>query len=618
MRTKISFILGFTFQIVLFNAQRTFLLKYNVEDKKYDLYKESEAKSSDFQLVKKTKFKEGDVVRVKVENYNPFKYKVIIKQKEIRQKLNTESSLIDRAVEILGKSSVLGSFLTDNGLPLGSSRGFGPKSRGAEGSESCDQYLFAKPEGLSAYNSLKSQFQKDYKAYFQMVNSTENLIEQMRDAKLTSKEAFVNVKLDLMKLKDSLASFSFQQLLTEGQLAQNAFKEAKFTFDYKRAKDNVSKADANIKEETINEAYKHHVSDYQMTTMQYQELKEINDPSKRLTVDKINDLLASINKAEFCTEKVYVIHTDSDQSLRSSEGNEGVLSALDFEVEIYDIQKFETILNKEDDVRLFVRLPHASKYVNGYGEIVDEPCENCEPLVRAEGMISGEDIPSIEDIENNECDQCRNFKWTLYNKEGKIERIIAPAQYSVISGTPTELQHKVELAEGETLETALVMKKSLEMPVAGAVGLNWTTGLFAISPFGGRREFNFRTNVTGDSTIVSATNLSPLNLSLGTLMSIEFLSTRAIIPAINLGVSVDISTEQNINYLLGFSIKPKKFQLLSFAAGISYSKVNALNNDLKVGETYSTEDFNSITDFEDNFSKMIYRPGVYFGLGLNF
>ena len=82
-------------------------------------------------------------------------------------------------------------------------------------------------------------------------------------------------------------------------------------------------------------------------------------------------------------------------------------------------------------------------------------------------------------------------------------------------------------------------------------------------------------------------------------MSIEFLSTRAIIPAINLGVSVDISTEQNINYLLGFSIKPKKFQLLSFAAGISYSKVNALNNDLKVGETYSTEDFNSITDVEE-------------------
>ncbi|MFM7682071.1 MAG: hypothetical protein ACKO7P_04925, partial [Bacteroidota bacterium] len=306
------------------------------------------------------------------------------------------------------------------------------------------------------------------------------------------------------------------------------------------------------------------------------------------------------------------------QSLKSSGGDEGVLSALDFEVEIYDLQKFETILNKEDEVKLFVRLPHASKYVNGYGEIVDEPCENCEPLIRAEGMISGEDIPSIEDIEDNDCSSCIG-KWTLYNDEGKIERIITPPRITVISGTPTQLQQKVELAEGESLETALVMKKSLEMPVAGAIGLNWTTGLFAISPFGGRREFDFRTNVTGDSTIVSVTNLSPLNLSLGTLMSVEFLSTRAIIPAINLGVSVDISQDQNINYLLGFSIKPKKFQLLSFAAGISYSKVNALNNNLKVGETYLTEDFNAITDSEvDNFSKLIYRPGVYFGLGLNF
>jgi hypothetical protein len=617
MRTKISLIIGIAFHVVLFNAQRTFILKYNVEDKKYDLYKEPEDKSSDPQLVKKTKFKEGDVVRVKVENYNPFKYKVIIKQKEIRQQLNAESSLIDGAVEILGKSSVLGSFLTDNGLPIGSSRGFGSKSRGTEESAKYDEYLFGKPEGLTAYNTLKSQFQKDYKSYFQMVNSSETLIEQMRDAKLTSKDAFVNLKLDLMKLKDSLASFSFQQLLTEGQLAQNAFREAKFTYDYKLAKDKVSKATAKFEEETLSEAYKHHVTDYQMTMMQYQALKEINDPSKRLTVEKINELLASINNAEFCTEKVYVIHTDSDQSLKSSGGDEGVLSALDFEVEIYDLQKFETILNKEDEVRLFVRLPHASKYVNGYGEIVDEPCENCEPLTRAEGMISGEDIPSIEDIEDNDCSSCIG-KWTLYNDEGKIERIITPPRISVISGTPTELQQKVELAEGETIETALVMKKSLEMPVAGAIGLNWTTGLFAISPFGGRREFNFRNNSAGDSTIVSATNLSPLNFSLGTLMSVEFLSTRAIIPAINLGVSVDISQEQNINYLLGFSIKPKKFQLLSFAAGISYSKVNALNNNLKVGETYLTEDFNAITDFEDNFSKLIYRPGVYFGLGLNF
>ncbi|MFM7681792.1 MAG: hypothetical protein ACKO7P_03490, partial [Bacteroidota bacterium] len=289
MRTKISLIIGFAFHAALFNAQRTFTLKYNVKDKKYELYKEPEDKSSGPQLVKKTKFKEGDVVRVKVENYNPFKYKVIIKQKEIRQQLNSESFLTEGAVEILGKSSILGSFLSDNGLPIGSSRGFGSKSRGAEEYASYDEYLFGKPEGLTAYNTLKSQFQKDYKAYFQMVDSSETLIEQMRDSSFTSKEAFANLKLDLMNLKDDLASFSFQQLLTEGQLAQNAFKEAKFTYDYKLAKDNVSKSITNFIEETFSEAYKHHVTDYQMTMMQCQALKEINDPSKRLTVEKINE-----------------------------------------------------------------------------------------------------------------------------------------------------------------------------------------------------------------------------------------------------------------------------------------------------------------------------------------
>jgi hypothetical protein len=589
---------------------------YDVEEKKYDLYKESIDKTVFLEPIKKTKFKEGDVVRVIVKNYNPFKYKVIIKQKEVRQQVNSEASLMEGALGILGKASVLGDFLMESNLPLGNSKGYSSRTRGGEEEPTFKEALFSKPENLTEYNSFKKQFQNDYTNYLSLNREAEEIAKKMSQSNLTSKESFQFIKDSLLLLRDKVSSVNFQQILSEAQLTKNAFRNSEFKFNLEKAYESIKKSTPNAKDEQISAAYREFLNDYQIVTQQYEALKEMNDPTKRVTVDKINDLINAINRAEYSTEKVYVVHTDSEKSLKSA-SQDGILSALDFEVELYDLSKFDAILNKEDEVRLYIRIPNMEKYVNGYGEIVDKPCENCTPLTKAEGMITGEDIPTFDDIEGNDCESCVG-KWTIYNDEGEVERIITPPQITIVSGTPSSLQNKIELADGESIETALVMKKSLEMPVAGAIGLNWSTGLFGISPFSGRKIYREEQDSFGDSISIRASKLSPINISLGTLMSIEFLSRKSIIPSINLGVSVDISEEQNVNYLLGFSIKPKNFQLLSFGAGISFAKVNALNNQLEVGKTYSLQEYNDMIDSDEPFSKQVYKPGFYFGLGLNF
>jgi hypothetical protein len=111
--------------------------------------------------------------------------------------------------------------------------------------------------------------------------------------------------------------------------------------------------------------------------------------------------------------------------------------------------------------------------------------------------------------------------------------------------------------------------------------------------------------------------LSPFALSLGTLMSIDFLSNRKIIPSINVGVAVDVLKTTNLNYLAGFSIRPKALPMLSFSGGLSYSLSSVLNDNISENKKYSFSDYQGLLNNQD-FKKDIYRFGYFVGMCVSF
>jgi hypothetical protein len=116
---------------------------------------------------------------------------------------------------------------------------------------------------------------------------------------------------------------------------------------------------------------------------------------------------------------------------------------------------------------------------------------------------------------------------------------------------------------------------------------------------------------------VIGTKLSPFALSLGTLMSIDFLSNRKIIPSINVGVAVDVLKTTNLNYLAGFSIRPKALPMLSFSGGLSYSLTSVMNENIKENTNYSLSEYQNLKNSQD-FKIEVYRFGYFVGMCVNF
>jgi hypothetical protein len=166
-------------------------------------------------------------------------------------------------------------------------------------------------------------------------------------------------------------------------------------------------------------------------------------------------------------------------------------------------------------------------------------------------------------------------------------------------------------------ESSITSKKNLRLPVAGAYSVNWTTGLIGAGAFQGRNTYSTKViGVNEDSLRIVKKAGANINVCLASVMSIDFLSGRVLVPGINLGVAVDLSSGRNLNYLLGFSVRPKKFSLFSLTCGMAYTPVNTLNSDLNETVVYDQSEFyNTLGENPLNVQK--YKLGYYLGLHIN-
>ena len=82
-------------------------------------------------------------------------------------------------------------------------------------------------------------------------------------------------------------------------------------------------------------------------------------------------------------------------------------------------------------------------------------------------------------------------------------------------------------------------------------------------------------------------------------------------PSFNLGAAIDLWDDRDIHFLAGLGLKFKSFPLLSITGGISFTRMNQLNDLYEVGESY---EYSGI----EQLSRESYGLGYYVGLNINF
>jgi hypothetical protein len=589
-------------------SQRNFKLTYDYKADKYDLFQEkknlnSKTKEVNTKYIPVTeiKFKEGDIVKVEVINYNPLKYKVTIEQKQIKYKPLMEPQVLSSVMSVFNQKTSILNFIGPEGLNI-------PQT----GRDEEDKIIHFAEDYVKEdeYASALTEFNKHYVSVKDQLANYSDLIKVGLSGESLKKEGLIE-EFELIRIE--LKKTSVSDLISEGKRAQQLYTSAKV---YKTNNDFFKKN--NLTEENVKDQM---LGKYTEFNKSYLELSKIiselevlqANPNTRIDDDKLTSLINTLENLEYVTEKTFVVHTNSNKNLKSTDP-EGILTDLNFEVVVYDLQKVRDLSTEEEEFTQYVKYPNDSLFIAADGEITNKPCLSCESVLLAEGVVRGKEIPSIEEVMSGTCSSCIG-KWIFYNEKGEISKIKSQPKTTVLTGKDENRTRTIKIDNPEQFETAVKVKKSLQMPVAGAVVMNWTTGVFGVAPFGGRMSYEQKSQ--NDSVQVIGTRLSPFALSLGTLMSIDFLSNRKIIPSINIGVAVDVLKTTNLNYLAGFSIRPKALPMLSFSGGLSYSLSSVLNDNISENKKYSFSDYQGLLNNQD-FKKDSYRFGYFVGMCVSF
>lgn len=603
----------FTLSICLFVSmigfsQRNFKLTYDYKADKYDLFQEKKSLNrktkeviSTYIPAKGTKLKEGDIIKVEVINFNPLKYKVLIEQKQIKYKPLMEPQVLGSVMSVFNQKTSIMNFLGPDGLNI-------PQT----GRDEDDKVIhfaedFQKEE---EYAVVLSDFNKHYKTVNEQLGIYNGIIKDDLSKEFINKNELIK---NIETIRTQLKAITVNELIAEGRKAQNLYKRAQV---YKTNDDFIkkNKLTESTEKETLLEKYSEFNQSFQELGKIIGDLEALQaNPNTRIDDEKLMNLINTLENLEYVTENTFVVHTNSNNNLRSTDP-EGILTDLNFEVVVYDLQKVRDLSTEEEEFTQYVKYPNDSLFIGVDGEITNNPCLSCESVLLAEGVVRGKEIPSIEEVMSGTCSTCIG-KWIFYNEKGEIRKIKSQPKVTILTGKDENSKRTIKIDNPDQFETAVKVKKSLQMPVAGAVAMNWTTGVFGVSPFGGRRSFEEK--YENDSVQVIGTKLSPFALSLGTLMSIDFLSNRKIIPSINVGVAVDVLKTTNLNYLAGFSIRPKALPMLSISGGLSYSLTSVLNENIKENTNYSLSEYQNLKNSQD-FKKEVYRFGYFVGMCVNF
>ena len=586
-RLFILFISIVVFMPVAYN-QNSYLIEYDKPTDKFTYKSKTLAgKKQEEKVIKNLpKLQEGDVVTVHVKNYNPFLYYVDITSSELIEESSSSadnSGAMSMLNMITGGLNPISSFLGTLSDVEGmfNSRGDGA----AMGEEEYDEPEVMHPDEFAHFETnqgIISELIKDYNTKYE---NYLNLKSQVYEENLHQNVEGLIEQLE----KKVLATFSnptqqINELYSSGKL--HALKSG-------------------MKDHNIRESVRKFD-------------KEVNN-FKRLAEDSRNDynkeditmLIQTLKEAKFETKQSFEISTDETRSFTIDEGS--VLTGMVYQINFYDVQEVGEMTRNEvsDNSLNYVSYYYLDRFWSPEGEVVDEPCEACIPVLRAEGLYDGNAPRYFEDFYDDMKERLpedASGKWLFYDRDGELSRIDMEPH---VRSNQAEQRNDKEDYSWLDLDETITEKRNVTVPVKGAVVMSWSTGIYGVSSFQGRNEYSATYNETFDTLTVGSSSLDNFRMCFGSQMVFDFRGNKIFSPSFNLGAAIDLWDDRDIHFLAGMGIKFNSFPLLSLTGGISFTRMNQLNDDYEVGESYD------YTGFEE-LSRKSFGIGYYVGININF
>ena len=565
-------------------SQNSYVVQYDKPSDKF-IYKkivfESNGARKEVDLKSKLpKLNFGDNVVVEVTNYNPFLYYVSIESEDMKVSTGKKSNTLGLLSLMTGGLAPLTSFvssLTSIQTEL--------DKRGSETLATDESELELYSIETKAVNLLIKDYQNKYESYQKILSDieSENLQQDVKTIVLKLEEVYRNYynPTDKIELLSSSTKFHFNK----AGILNDKLKESAKSFDYQLNK--------------------------------FKEL--LADPLNSYNKKGIEEWISKLKTAEFQTKKSFVVSSESKLfTIDESEENKlksEALVGMNYKIKFYRLKDLKEIMfSEEETTPNYVKYFFFNKFWNSKGEIVDTICEDCDPVLRAEGLYTNKPPRNYESIfEDFEKDTLKLNeyaigKWKFYSTDGKISYVlIAP------DSEPIRKNKKIEV-NTEKLSQVYSVVKTVDIPLNKGMVMNWSTGLYSLGSFKERNSYFSKDNSTMDSVTIGQTSLSRSRICIGSQMVFDFQGNKLITPTLNLGAAVDFWDDRDIHFIVGGGLKFKKFPFMSLTAGVAFTQVNVLNKALQVGQSYDS--YYDLLD-ESTFQTKKYVPGYFVGLNIN-
>ncbi len=279
-----------------------------------------------------------------------------------------------------------------------------------------------------------------------------------------------------------------------------------------------------------------------------------------------------------------------------------------------EISKGRTFeFNKEDYVEYY----NVNRWKNKNGDISDEYCGGCKPILLASGYLKPKDADRYNvpfnylDLFNGRINGAYG-EWKIYDDDENLKNsfmLSLPSYSSVVN--ENDIQENI---------TDVIRIKCQESNAP-----RWSSGLFLTNPISGRSQFSITESSTSDSLMIMEENFKSLLPSIGATLSFQPLTSNVISLTYNFGLSVNTFSnidENKINLLGGIGLSHRDWKYLSVSAGACLNRTSQLKSIYQTNSWYnsSSSTYNKLLYNEslDTITQDVFKLGYYIGFHFNF
>jgi hypothetical protein len=178
-------------------------------------------------------------------------------------------------------------------------------------------------------------------------------------------------------------------------------------------------------------------------------------------------------------------------------------------------------------------------------------------------------------------------------------------------------------------DASIDYSKTISVPVKEPYSPSWSFGVYFVNSFAGFNDYSINEYSGYDpiswesfDSINISSSLSYIKPSIGTQLVFDIPTNGGITPNVSLGASVRFNNDDTkyINVLLGGGIKFNKIKWMSITGGLVLCQTKVLKEDYQLNQQFETPS-DLPYNYDDPYAGLfenVFKPGLYFGINLNF